>query len=155
MSTLISDVDGVLRAELRLLRHGTGEELALGTALDELAEVTEMESDLAVAVKVDTDCALSLSGRVALFRAAREAVTNVRKHAFATTVEIRVYRKGKEVRLDVVDDGVGAINDEGLGLATTRERLEAIGGGLRVRSDRNGGTRFAAWLPADGDGVEG
>ncbi len=154
LGTLVSDVDGVLRAELRLLRYGTGEELSLGAALDELAEVTEMESDLSVSVKVDTEGVLSPTGRVALFRAAQEAVTNVRKHALATSVEIRVYRKGKEVGLDVVDDGVGIIDDEGLGLTTTREWLQAVGGGLRVRTGRNGGTRFAAWVPTDECEVE-
>jgi signal transduction histidine kinase len=155
LGMLVGSVDGSLRAELRLLRHGTGEEIALGPALDELAEVTEMESDLSVAVKVDTDCDLSPTARVALFHAAREAVTNTRKHAVASSVEIRVYRKGKEIRLDVTDDGVGIIEDEGLGLTTTRERLEAIGGGLRVRAARTGGTLFAAWMPAGECTVEG
>ena len=155
LATLVGDVDGSLRAELRLLRFGTGDEIALGPALDELAEITEMESDLSVAVKVGKDCDLSPTTRVALFGAAREAVTNARKHAFASSVEIRVYRKGKDVRLDVFDDGVGIIEDEGLGLTTTRERLEAIGGGLRVRTARTGGTRFAAWMPAEECVVEG
>jgi signal transduction histidine kinase len=148
LGVLVGDVDGALRAELRLLQHGTGEELSLGSALDELVEVTEMETDLSVTSTVDTNCVLSPIGRVALFRAAREAVTNVRKHALATTVEIRIQRIGKRVRLDVIDDGVGIIDDEGLGLTTTRERLESIGGGLTVKDGRNGGTRFSAWLPA-------
>ncbi len=152
LGTLVGSIDGSLRAELRLLRYGTGEELALGPALDELAEVTEMESELSVVVKVDKDCDLSPTARVALFRAAREAVTNTRKHAVASLVEIRVYREGTDVRLDVFDDGVGIIEDEGLGLTTTRERLEAIGGGLRVRTPRTGGTLFAAWMPV-GEGV--
>jgi signal transduction histidine kinase len=148
LGQLVGSVDESLRAELRLLRYGTGEEIALAPALDELAEVTEMESDLSVAVSVDTNCDLSPTARVALFRDAREAVTNTRKHAVASSVEIRVYRKGQKIRLDVTDDGVGIIEDEGLGLTTTRERLEAIGGGLRVRTARTGGTRFAAWMPA-------
>jgi two-component system NarL family sensor kinase len=148
LGVLVGNVDSTLRAELRLLQYGTGEELSLGSALDELVEVTEMETDLTVTVNVDTDCVLSPSSRVALFRAAREALTNVRKHALATTVEIQIHRTGKRVRLDVTDDGVGIIHDEGLGLTTTRERLESIGGGLKIKNGRNGGTRFAAWLPA-------
>ncbi len=148
LGVLVGEVDGALRAELRLLQYGTGEELSLGSALDELAEVTEIETDLSVTVAVDTDCVLSPTSRVALFRATREALTNVRKHALATTVEIRVQRTGRQVRLDVIDDGVGIIGDEGLGLMTTRERLESIGGGLAIKTGRNGGTRFAAWMPA-------
>jgi two-component system, NarL family, sensor histidine kinase UhpB len=151
---LVNEVDGSLRAELRSLQYGTGEELALGSALDELAEVVEMESNLSVEVRVETECELSPPTRIALYRAAREAVTNVRKHALARTAEIRVERQGDQVRLYVIDDGVGIIDDEGLGLTTTRERLEAIGGGLRVKTDRRGGTRFTAWVPASECEVE-
>ncbi|MEA1903433.1 MAG: ATP-binding protein [Actinomycetota bacterium] len=149
LGALTSQVDRALRTELRLLQYGTGEELALGPALDELAEVTEMESDLDVTVETSTDRALSPAGRVTLFRAAREAVTNVRKHAQATSVTIRVDSKGSNVRLEVVDDGIGITNEEALGILITRERLEALGGGLRVTADREGGTRFMAWLPAE------
>ncbi|NOX22619.1 MAG: hypothetical protein GXP36_05945 [Actinobacteria bacterium] len=151
---LVNEVDGSLRAELRSLQYGTGEELALGSALDELAEVTEMETNLSVSVHVETDCELSPPTRIALYRAAREAMTNVRKHSLATTVEVRVQRQGDQVRLQVLDDGVGIIDDEGLGLTTTRERLEAIGGGLKVKPDRRGGTRFSAWVPASECEVE-
>jgi len=151
---LVNEVDGSLRAELRSLQYGTGEELALGSALDELAEVTEMETNLSVSVHVETDCELSPPTRIALYRAAREAMTNVRKHSLATRVEVRVQRQGDQVRLQVLDDGVGIIDDEGLGLTTTRERLEAIGGGLKVKPDRRGGTRFSAWVPASECEVE-
>ncbi|MCH7669981.1 MAG: hypothetical protein IIC71_12390 [Acidobacteria bacterium] len=148
IGALVNEVDSSLRAELRSLQYGTGEELALGPALDELAEVTEMETELSVSVEVAKDCELSPPTRIALYRAAREAMTNIRKHSFATNVEIRVQRHGDQVRLHVLDDGVGTVEDEGLGLTTTRERLEAIGGGLRVKTDRAGGTKFVAWVPA-------
>lgn len=151
---LVNEVDSSLRAELRSLQYGTGEELALGSALDELAEITEIETNLLVSVQVDADCELSPPTRIALYRAAREAMTNVRKHSLATSVEIRVQRHSDQVRLQVLDDGVGIMEDEGLGLTTTRERLEAIGGGLRVKTDRRGGTRFSAWVPASDRVVE-
>ena len=147
LGILVGNVDSALRAELRSLQYGFGEELSLGSALDELAEVTEMETDLSVDVTVDTDCVLSQTSRVALYRAAREAVTNVRKHAFATSVTIHIERAGSRINLAVIDNGAGIIEAEGLGLTTTRDRLEAIGGGLSVKSVRGGGTRFSAWLP--------
>lgn len=148
LGALVREIDGALRAELRSLRYGSGEELSLGSALDELAEVTEMESDLRVDVRLDGECHLASVGRVALFRAAREAVTNVRKHARASRVTIRVDRVGGAVRLEVRDDGVGIRAVPGLGLTTTRERLEAIGGGLDVRRAPGGGTVLHAWVPA-------
>lgn len=155
LGVLVSGVDKSLRAELRLLQYGTGEEIALASALDELAEVTEMESDLSVSVDVRTDPALSPAGRVTLFRAAREAVTNTRKHARAGNVTIEVDRKGPNLRLEVRDDGVGIEAGEALGLTTTRERLEALGGGLKVTSHHRGGTRFVAWIPMEMQKADG
>jgi len=147
LGQLVNDVDGVLRAELRSLHYGSGEELSLRSALEELGEVTEMETDLDVEIRVAEDGPLSVPSRVALFRAAREGIMNVRKHAAATRMWIRVGRKGDMVQVDIADDGVGIRGAPGLGLTTTRERLEAMGGGLRVRQRRGGGTRFSAWIP--------
>jgi signal transduction histidine kinase len=153
LNALVRDVDGALRGELRSLRHGTGEELELATALVELAEVTEMETDLQIDVSTNGECPLSESGRIALFRAGREAIMNVRKHAHATHVEISVRQHRGNVLLEVVDDGSGMTGEPGLGITTMKERLEAIGGGIRLGPGRRGGTRIRAWVPAE-DGFD-
>ncbi len=150
LSTLVADVEGSLRAELRSLFQEDGNELSLGFELDELAEVTEMESDLAVDVRLDGSPRIELldpAGRALLVRAAREAITNVRKHAQASKVKIVVRGTADRVSLEVSDDGIGISGDEGLGIVTTRRRLESSGGGLVVERGRSGGTRFEAWLP--------
>ena len=49
--------------------------------------------------------------------------------------------------LEVQDDGVGIGRPLGLGLTSTRERLEAIGGGLTVGTRRGRGTILRAWVP--------
>jgi signal transduction histidine kinase len=145
---LVLAVDGSLREELRTLRHGVAEELRLETALHELVELTEAESHLAVEVDVDPACTGRGPGKVALFRAAREAIVNVRKHAEATHARIEVRRKPRQVVVTVADDGIGTSGDEGVGLAVARERLEALGGGLKAKSTGGRGTRVKAWLPA-------
>jgi PAS domain S-box-containing protein len=88
---------------------------------------------------------------------ARELLRNAGKHAQASLVEVSVALDEGAVRLDVVDDGVGLAEDRlpealgsgHIGLASSRERAEAIGGSFRVgpRDDGRPGTQAVALLP--------
>jgi len=153
IGTLVHAVDEKLRSELRTLREEPGVELDLAHAITELAEVTEMETDLQVTVRAVDGNSLPLGHRMSLYRAAQESITNVRRHARAATVSMDLHRQGDAIVLDVADDGVGASAPAGLGLIATRDRLEALGGGLELALRQEGGTRFRAWVPAvDGRG---
>jgi two-component system NarL family sensor kinase len=87
---------------------------------------------------------------------ARELLRNVAKHAAATRVEVRVTRAGRAIELAVADDGAGiapgrlgeALGQGHIGVASSRERAEAIGGALRVGPGPDGrGTLAGAVLP--------
>jgi signal transduction histidine kinase len=83
----------------------------------------------------------------------REAVSNVARHASASTVRVRVSLAGSELEVTVVDDGVG-IRDpsRSSGLGNLRRRAEAHGGTFRVWSPPVGGThlRWTAVEPPPG-----
>ncbi len=87
-----------------------------------------------------------------MFRAAQEALTNVARHARATTVDITLSSDGGRVAMEIADDGVG-IEDgatskpRSLGLLGLRERLEAIGGDLVIRRRDPSGTSMLVRLP--------
>ncbi len=92
--------------------------------------------------------------RVALFRTAQEAITNVRKHAGARNVWVLLETVEDGVRVRVSDDGVGfdareALRPEPghLGLPAIIERAELAGGWCRVDSSPGGGTTIECWLP--------
>ncbi|MEA2310453.1 MAG: two-component system, NarL family, sensor kinase, partial [Solirubrobacteraceae bacterium] len=88
---------------------------------------------------------------------ARELLRNVAKHAGATKVTVEVRHTPAGVLLDVTDDGTGvlpgrledALAQGHIGVASSRERAEAIGGRLRVgaRSDGRPGAQAVALLP--------
>jgi PAS domain S-box-containing protein len=88
---------------------------------------------------------------------ARELLRNAGKHARAERVDVSVAFEEGGVRLDIVDDGVGlsgdrlpeALGSGHIGLASSRERAEAIGGTFRVgpRDDGLPGTQAVALLP--------
>ena len=74
--------------------------------------------------------------------ALREAVTNVIRHAAAHTCRIALEQRGEEVRLEIRDDGRGGSAPEGIGLASMRERVEALGG----RLERHAGTGTSLFI---------
>lgn len=77
----------------------------------------------------------------------REAVTNIQRHARARSVRIELACTGERALLQVSDDGRGGDIIPGNGLCGMRERLQALGGELRVDSLRGQGTRLQAALP--------
>jgi signal transduction histidine kinase len=91
--------------------------------------------------------------RTIAYRIAQEALTNVRKHARAGQVEVRIASGGGGVHVRVSDDGEGFTpeqvrSDQGhMGLQVMRERAETAGGWLRVCSAPGEGTTIEAWLP--------
>ncbi|HJW46363.1 MAG TPA: ATP-binding protein, partial [Lysobacter sp.] len=86
-----------------------------------------------------------------------EALTNVAKHARATTVQVSVQRNAHAVVGSIRDDGVGfdattagRNGRQGLGLTEIRERVAALGGTLRVGpNDGGGGTNLTVEIPLE------
>jgi two-component system sensor histidine kinase DesK len=77
----------------------------------------------------------------------REAVTNIQRHARARHARALLRIEGGEAVLRVEDDGRGGAIAPGNGLCGMRERIEALGGRLRVDSTPGQGTRIHAHLP--------
>jgi two-component system nitrate/nitrite sensor histidine kinase NarX len=104
---------------------------------------------------LDGELALSTDGELQLIRVIQEALTNVRKHAQATTARIRIAGEpGGSLTIVIEDDGRGfdpgrtvIQRDGGFGLQTMRERIELVGGSLRLDSAPGRGTRVIALIP--------
>ena len=95
---------------------------------------------------------------IALFRVYQESLNNILKHAQATEIQVRLARDGRRFTMDIDDNGSGFVvpNDplrlarEGhLGLVGMRERVEAIGGSLKVDSNPGQGTRVHVEVPLE------
>ncbi|SDI41671.1 PAS domain-containing sensor histidine kinase [Nonomuraea jiangxiensis] len=89
---------------------------------------------------------------ITIFRICQEAVTNVLKHACATTVTVELAALDRGVHVRVGDDGVGLLSADGLpghfGLIEMRERAETAGGWWSIRSAPGAGTTVEFWVPA-------
>ena len=158
-SETIATVEGVARdalTEARALVARTAavpSEPVLEAALDRLAARFRAESGIELVVASSgTETELDREAQVVVLRCMQEALANVRKHAAATRVDVRVDVKDDgDVILEVHDDGIGFDPDAaqtGFGLDGMRERLSLAGGVLTISSDPVSGTTLTARLPA-------
>src|SRR5713101_6206460 len=91
-----------------------------------------------------------------LLHIGQEALTNTLKYAHARNFETRVSYKAKELRLELRDDGDGfKVRDrhDGVGLSGMRERVEQMGGQLKITSSRGKGTKVTVLLPCNGESM--
>ncbi|MFI6169612.1 sensor histidine kinase [Nocardia sp. NPDC051052] len=125
---------------------------SLEEALRRLADRLAEESTLTVAYEVDSPLpTLPMATEVVLLRAAQEALANIRKHASASAVLVRVSVVDDAVRLLVHDDGAGfdpGAPADGFGLSGMRSRAGQIGGRLSIRSGYSEGTDVELEVPA-------
>ena len=83
-----------------------------------------------------------------LYRAAQEALTNVAKHANATSVDVRLSCDDHGVQLTVKDNGVGAKDPKGgFGLLGVRERVHLLNGRVCVRTKAGKGFSLDVQVP--------
>jgi signal transduction histidine kinase len=151
LATVVREIDRILRAELHRLHRPALGGLELSAALDALVTDSRAEWGELVDVEVEVDLAHEPSAvaRAVLLQAVQEGLMNVWRHAAASQVRIRVREQTGTVVVEVVDDGRGIGAAYGLGLTTAAERLDALGGGLRVSTGPTGGTVFQAWVPVE------
>jgi signal transduction histidine kinase len=109
---------------------------------------------VAARATVPVELAVEVGGRlpepveVAAYYVVAESLVNIGKHAQATAATVNVSRSGEGVVVEVLDDGVGGANTEhGSGIRGLADRVEALGGRLRVWTPRGGGTRVRAEIP--------
>jgi signal transduction histidine kinase len=116
----------------------------LAVALEELAACAAVP----VRLSVKLAARLPRPHEVAAYYVVSESLANVGKYAHASQATIEVERSNGHVRVEVVDDGVGGADTErGTGLRGLADRVEALGGRVRVWSPRGGGTRVRADIP--------
>ena len=136
LCTLIREAQNQSRAMLRGLRPVEVDANGLMAAIEELVSGTAKWYGVRCTFKCDRPVPVE-DNTVAtqLFYIAREAVTNAVRHAMAKHIEVSLGSKGKDVTMNVSDDGVGIQQDrkaEGMGLRIMRYRAGLIGATLDI-----------------------
>ena len=133
------------------LRPGILADRQLDQALKELGNEFQTRSDVLTIVEVDPVVAAELASRAAdVVQLTREALSNVGRHASATSCRVSLRRTSQGAELEIDDDGVGfdlASPRTGMGLANLEDRVEGLGGMLTIESIAGEGTTLRATLP--------
>jgi two-component system NarL family sensor kinase len=144
-----------LRSTVTELHPQVLAQLGLAPAVREL--VRQFETRTEVAVEADLEDVGKPESQQLLYRAARELLTNIGKHAGATTVSVGLTRKGDRVVLTIADDGRGFdpaivseyVADGHIGLGSLLARFDAMGGAMDINSHAGRGTTVTATSPPE------
>ena len=149
LGSAISEVRRISRD----LRPGVLDDLGLGPALKTLVD------DFAIRTGIETDFQtvvfrnrLDPEAKIALYRIAQEALTNIERHAGATkvTVDLRGHKRGATLWISDNGGGIDAArsrNASGIGLRNMQERVEQLDGRFRILAASGGGTAIEATVP--------
>jgi signal transduction histidine kinase len=146
---------GELRHVVLDLRPAVLEQASFVTALKWYGRKYSDQSGIRFQIEGDEALDPPLRRKDHLYRIFQEALSNIRRHAQADCVDVRVEKKGKLLSLRITDNGKGfdpvaaAERGRGLGLSTIRERAELLGGALTLKSSPGRGTIFHVEVPIE------
>lgn len=157
----LESIDVAVRAAMASLRHLVFElsppelvESGLESAVRSAADYVFADRHATVTVTADLRHQPASAVQVAAFRIVAEALTNAKKHAGASLIDVELQEDGHWLLVKVSDDGAGfelASERPGhIGLRSMRERAAVLGGECTVVSQLGGGTVVTAQLPIDG-----
>ncbi|MET0473167.1 MAG: ATP-binding protein [Mycobacterium sp.] len=151
----LNDTAAGLRSTVTALHPQVLAQLGLTAGMRELVRQYDSRGDFLI------DAELEDVGRPAsqalLYRAARELLANIHKHADATEVTVRLFRDGDRFVLTVADDGVGfepsiieqRVAEGHIGLASLQARFDSMGGAMTIDSGAEGGTVVTVASPPE------
>jgi signal transduction histidine kinase len=161
--TVIDHVDEMLKEAIEKSRNLSRDLSPALLHLNDLREVlqwlaTQAHAKYDLTVQVDMRDGVALPSETLttfLFRAAQEILFNVTRHARVQEALIRVRHVGSHLYLSVTDRGCGfdpqtLKHTRGFGLLSIRERLNLLGGRMKIRSTRSQGSTVVIALPFNG-----
>jgi signal transduction histidine kinase len=147
---LVESSLAVIRNMALLLRPSMLDDLGLAAALEWLAREISRPTGVRIQVRADgLPSELPDEHKTCIFRIVQEALNNVCKHANANSVEITALTVDSRLVVTVQDDGRGFQNGRGTGLGLTgmHERVESLGGTIKITSGLGKGTLIEVSLP--------
>lgn len=150
----LNDVLGEVRRISHDLRPALLDDLGLAAALDHLTREFTEHTSITTHFHYDGSAdGLPDVANTVMFRIAQETLTNIKRHANASTVQVELLGYKSEVKLIIADNGIGfdvaGVSQHpkrGIGLRNMHERVSAVGGKLELTSS-NDGTHVVATLP--------
>ena len=135
--------------ELRELAHGIHPAVLVDLGLAEAVKSLVLHSDIPVTLVELPSSRVDETAETIAYYIVAEAIANAQKYSRASSIQVHIVAGADRLRIEVLDDGVGdAAERPGSGLEGLRDRAEAIGGTMELRSRTGEGTRVVVGLPA-------
>ena len=141
-----------LLVHFRTRVHQSDLDTAIRSALAKFEGQTTINTEFQ---RIGEGAPLQPTDEIQVMHIVQESLSNIRKHAQATTVTVSVFRSMGQLRVEVVDDGQGfdvvneprVLSDRHVGLKIMRERAHRVGGECLISSKIGQGTRVVLNLP--------
>ncbi|MDP9307897.1 MAG: histidine kinase, partial [Actinomycetota bacterium] len=150
-AVVLGEAEGELELaidELRELAHGIHPAVLVDLGLAEAVRSLTLHSSIPVTLVELPSGRLDETAETIAYYVVAEAIANAQKYSRASSIEVRIAPGSDMLRIEVVDDGVGgAAERPGSGLEGLRDRAEAIGGTMKLRSRVGQGTLVAVAIP--------
>jgi signal transduction histidine kinase len=155
LADICHEAYGDVREAILGLRESSRPDRTLLESLRAYVDKLERQSGIRTTLDSTIDGGLILAPRceVQVIRVVQESLTNVRKHSGARSVAVRVTATDTRATFVVTDDGCGFVpgavptDRDGFGLASMRERMRLVNGGLVIDSAPGRGTRIIVDVP--------
>jgi signal transduction histidine kinase len=136
--------------ELREMSRGIHPSILSEGGLSPALRALARRSPIPVALDVTTPRRLGEPVEAAAYFVASEALANATKHAQASRIDVSLALRDDVLLLSIRDDGVGGAHfGQGSGLVGLRDRVEALGGTIRIESPPGAGTQIVVALPVE------
>jgi two-component system, NarL family, sensor histidine kinase UhpB len=148
-------IEEQLRQVAYELRPRVLDDLGLVPAVRSLVDTVRLRGNVTVAFSARVTRALPATVETAVYRLLQEALTNVRRHSRATRLIVQLEERRGALVCRVSDNGIGFHAarrfGSGLGLRGIRDRMNALGADLSIRSVAGRGTELLAEIPLEDD----
>jgi PAS domain S-box-containing protein len=152
---MIELVTGTIKDVQRIssdLRPGILDDLGLAAAIEWYSDEFEKRSGIRCSLKLDDSIFGDPQKNLVFFRVLQEALTNVIRHANASSVTIKLHQTQKGTTLTIQDNGIGITAEmiestKALGLMGMRERVRQFDGKVDVSSKKGQGTKLTVFIP--------
>jgi signal transduction histidine kinase len=147
---IVSALTGVF-ADLQEISRGIHPAILTKGGLPPALKTLARRSAIPVTLDLTIDQHLQDSVEVGAYYVVSEALTNAAKHSRATQVAISGQTNDHTLSLSIHDDGIGGADmGNGSGLVGLADRVEALGGRMRIKSPAGRGTSLEVTIPLDG-----
>jgi len=152
MIKLVSDTIKDVQRISSDLRPGILDDLGLVPAIEWYCEEFEKRTGIKCSQKLENSDYRDSQTNLTLFRALQETLTNVIRHAKASSVNVKLQLTQKGAILTIKDNGIGTPEEKieshkSLGLISIRERVRQLNGKLDISSKKGDGTKLTIFIP--------